>query len=363
MIKKFPIFESTLRDGRREFKISKSMQSERGLNKLTKSYENDLKDLTKWQKEKSISFMELVKSGVYISQLDKNEYDLSPDEYVIEVKKTTFNLKKVKDVLEFDHYRVYKIFGLPNDFPSKYAIISSLAFRENHEYNVLNLRNISRGNAFHERVMVKLIAEEIGCNINNGITTEEYNEEWREEMDYYNENFSDNKKILNEQTDLLINEVGVDFDIIKKDYSDFFINKKARELFNKEYRNFKFMPDKWNPSDIWLIKGNINKYEKLVNSFEKIEDLNNWLGWCIKMNDGIIGVSLKLTYTKNPRLDIINLDGIKEPYDHKYIGYVYKPSTMCVKIIYQWVNIITGKESNSSTHGKIDIRNRERYTK
>lgn len=335
MIKKFEIFESHLRN-RTEFKISQSKPSLYSLEKLTDMFNN-----------KNISFLELTHANVSIKQLFIN--DISDDnDYIIKIKPKSFELVKKKDITLSD-YRIFKIYGLSDEFPSRYAIIPEIDFIKNIKYDTLNLNHLQRGDNMQERVFILLLSKISRSDVyfNNNVA-EKYDRLWEEEIDIYRDNYPHNISKMGNQLGKIRKQIGYKFDIIYKDNSDFFINTKARELYNnnKKYRikNYKFNKDKWNPSDIWIIRGTLEEHEKTVNNFRTLEELNSWLGDNIKNNENIIGISLKVNrHSKESWLDVVNMEGEKEPFDHKYIGYEYRPTNMTININYKWKNILNDK--------------------
>lgn len=343
MIKNFQIFEATLRQDRTEFKFSKSKPSIKGLNKLTK-----------WYNDNSISFIDLTKTGVSIMEI--NEV-LSKDNKIILIKPTTFDLVRVGSY-NLDNYRVYKIYGLPDNFPVRYAMISEADFINNKNYQTLNLNKLQRGDNSQERVFIKMLCKKLDCTMDNGLKINKYNNEWQQEIDYYKKRFPKNVKKMKKQRKVLLKQVGLNWDQIILDNSNFFINKKAKELFYKEEefvkKGYIFSKDKWNPSDMWMVNGNIEDIKKTVNKFQNLEELNSWLSECIKENKEIIGVSLKINkHYDKVWLDKVNVDHMKAPFRHIYDGYIYKPSTMSIFINYT----IIQTETRTRTKGSIEIRN------
>lgn len=345
MIKKFNVFkdqinESTLRDGR-EYKISRSKKSIESLN-----------DLTEWYNDDKISFLDITNTGVSLRETE----DSIINEQLILIKQSSFQLIGSNDV-DLNQYRLFKILGVPENFP-KYSIIKSSDFEEEKKYSTLNLNKLQRGDNIQEMVFIKLLGLMFKCTINTGIKEEMYNETWDDEITFYESHFPNNIKKMINQIDLLISKLGIDYSVIYKDSSDFFLNQRAKELFyeNDEYyeRGFKFNGDKWNPSDIWLLKGDISEYKKIVNEFETIEELNKWLGDNIENNENIIGISLKVNSSKRAWLNKVNL-GYSPPFEHEYTGYKVSPTTMSVRIDYNYKWSRNGIEKSDDGH--IDIRN------
>jgi len=348
MLKKFKTFESHLKSRndveRSEFKISHSVKNLEELNKLTEWYDND-----------QISFLDLAKNNVSIQQVSKTILD--PDDYVILIRPTTFNMVKASDV-NMSYYKLFKIVGVSDNFPSKYTIISQKDFVKNKSYSTLNLNKLQRGDNIQELVFIKILCDFIDADMDNGIVSEKPNKTWGDQVDYYQEKYPHHIEKMEKQIDKLLTQLGFEWDIVYKDNSNFFINKRAKELFyeNEEYRRKKYIfnIDKWNPADFWLIKGDVNKYKKIVNDIKDLEGLNDWLNMCIKNNDGVIGISHKLNKNKNRAwLNKVNVDNKKEPFNHKFLGYELKKTSMNVDIKYEWNNIY----NNKTGKGIITIRN------
>jgi hypothetical protein len=121
-----------------------------------------------------------------------------------------------------------------------------------------------------------------------------------------------------------------------------FNHHRKSEFIDLIYKNFKFLskqegltlkPDKWNPSDIWLVDSSL----KSIDNPSSLAELNTIL---LKLysEDKLIGVSLK-KLGKSAKITINNIeDSIKKEY--KYEGYECKPTNGNSRIIYGGGNIV-----------------------
>lgn len=350
MIKKYKIFEAHLRGHGtedREFKISSSVSMSRKLLAL----EQELSILTELQNENQISFLDLTKTGVHL-ELDGDEGDeLGPTDIVILVMATTFHLRRVNQI-NIDEYKIFRITDLPDNFPSRYAVIKEIDFMRNKPYSTLNLNKIQRGSDIREQVFTKLLALESDTSINTGVTEEFDGEDWQPQINYFFIRFPDYEDKMADQVEKIVSSISEPYDLLIKDYSKLFMNEKARELFNAEYgeRQYNFNVDKWNPSDVWIVKGDINEIKRTVNNFTSLVELNDYLLECVANSTGLIGISLKLSADATTYLDEVNTENAVV-FEHRYNGYDISETSMSVIINYTWII------GNNNGPGKIDIRN------
>lgn len=119
----------------------------------------------------------------------------------------------------------------------------------------------------------------------------------------------------------------------------------------------KYQSDKWNPSDVWIVKDSA-----LDTRFSSsIEELNNQVKDMFQ-NKEIIGVSLK-KLGKNPHLEVKNLDKSNKK-QYQYLGYKTTSKSKDISLLYDggricfrtfnhatnWAGEILGK---TASHGKI----------
>jgi hypothetical protein len=364
MIKKFKMFEAHLRD-RTEFKISGSIRNKEKLKRI--------QELSEWQNDNSISFLDLTNHRVKIEMIENRELDPNTD--LIIIRPTTFELKKFSEVDIFK-YKIFSIIGVPDDFPSKYALISTKDYMENKSYSTLNLAKLQRGDNVDEMVFMTLLSGKMNIPTHNGISFEQNDDQnRREQLEDYSEMKPDNLRKMESQCEIILKDFKGDFDVIYKDYSNFFVNLKAKELFynNEEHkrRGYLFNKDKWNPADIWLIKGDMKDIEKQMSGFENLDELNSFLKQSIidqNLPNRVVGISLKLG-RQDSNLSLINMNG-PEPYEHKYLGYTISPKGMNININYSWTKIeydedgrrvefnnCTGENRYKCGEGFITIRN------
>jgi len=345
MFRNFHKFESHLRD-RETFKFSK-----------TKRPFSEIKNIDVGEiiNKSYFDLQEIDDSDLKIELSNNNE--IKDEDPILIIKPSSFQLKKAEE-LNFDYYKIFKIVGTPKKFPVEYAVISSVDFIQNKNYQTLNLNKIQRGDAAQEIIIVKMLSIILGVPIYNGISFESYSKKWEDDLELYEELFPQYVKKIGRQIDDLLLGVGNDWDYVYKDTSDLFLYKKASELFYNtgifKERNYKFNRDKWNPSDFWLIKGDLDQIKNTVDEMETLEDLNNYLARCMRTNKGIVGVSHKLNrYLDKVWVNKVNLDGATEPFEHKYLGYILRDNNMSVDIRYQWENTLTNQKGT----GSIVVRN------
>jgi len=119
----------------------------------------------------------------------------------------------------------------------------------------------------------------------------------------------------------------------------------------------KYQSDKWNPSDVWIVKDSA-----LDTRFSSsIEELNNQVKDMFQ-NKEIIGVSLK-KLGKNPKLEVKNMDKDNKK-KYQYLGYKTTSKSKDISLLYDggriyfrtfnhatnWAGEILGK---TASHGKI----------
>lgn len=345
MFKKFKKFESHLRD-RQSFRLSK-----------TKKPFSQVKNID-IEKIVDLSYFDLKEIEDNQLQIElSTDNELQETEPVLIIKPTTFQIKKVGEI-NFDYFKVFEIIGTPDKFPIKYALISSVDFNSNKYYKTLNLNKIQRGDAAQEIIMIKMLGVILGTPIYNGVNFENYNKKWEEDLEYYENIYPEYVKKIGSQIDQLLKNVGYDWDYVYKDNPKFFLYEKASELFynDSEFRNrkYRFNRDKWNPSDFWFVKGDLDQIKNDIFKIDTLEELNDYLARCMRLNKGIVGVSHKL----NRQLDKVwvnkvNFEGSTEPFEHKYLGYILRENSMSVDIRYQWNNTLT----NQTGTGSIVVRN------
>lgn len=119
----------------------------------------------------------------------------------------------------------------------------------------------------------------------------------------------------------------------------------------------KYQSDKWNPSDVWIVKDSA-----LDTRFSSsIEELNDQVKDLFSKNE-IIGVSLK-KLGKNPKIEIKNMDKENKK-KYQYLGYKTTSKSKDISLLYDggricfrtfnhatnWAGEILGK---TASHGKI----------
>lgn len=154
------------------------------------------------------------------------------------------------------------------------------------------------------------------------------------------------------------------FVVCHRSKADGFVNRlytKALGLMRKHCGG-RMMPDKWNPSDVWLV--NPNFLNTNWDHFKTIEELNDFLKTCYS-NGSIVGVSLKLISGKTAKGSVYNLEKNKvysyvshnagrTNFIRTYEGLVeYDSGWISIRCPGRIANVVAEIQGKSASHGKI----------